>query len=102
MSTDQKSVPVAPEAVSFPPEEIKKTCDEIVSRYPTRQAACLPGLHVAQTHYRGWISPAVTAGLARALYPTHAAPHATPCPGPGSLQFGVHVHCVFMELWAAI
>ena len=61
VSTTQGEVPVA---VAFPPPEIKQICDEIVSRYPTRMAACLPVLHVAQKHYGGWISPEVEAGMA--------------------------------------
>ena len=59
MSADQQSAAPAapPEPVSFPPKEIQKECDEIVARYPTRMAACLPILHVAQRHYGGWVSP---------------------------------------------
>jgi NADH-quinone oxidoreductase subunit E len=56
-----------PVPVSFPPPEIQAQCDEIVARYPTRMAACLPVLHVAQKHYGGWISPEVEAGVARYL-----------------------------------
>jgi NADH-quinone oxidoreductase subunit E len=64
VSAEQNSAPVA---VSFPPKEIKKQCDEIVARYPEKQAACLPVLHVAQKHFGGWISPEVEAGVAEYL-----------------------------------
>ena len=56
-----------PEPVSFPPKEIQKECEDILSRYPTRMAACLPILHVAQRHYDNWISPEVEAGVAKYL-----------------------------------
>jgi NADH-quinone oxidoreductase subunit E len=56
-----------PTPVSFPPKELEKQCDEIVARYPTRMAACLPVLHLAQKHYGGWISPEVEAGVAEYL-----------------------------------
>jgi NADH-quinone oxidoreductase subunit E len=64
---DTGSTAMAPVAVAFPPKELKATCDEIVSRYPTRMAACLPILLLAQNHYGGWISPEVEAGVARYL-----------------------------------
>ena len=64
MSAEQTK---APEAVSFPPKELKKQCDEIVARYPERQAAALPILHIAQKHYGGWVSPEVEAGVAEYL-----------------------------------
>jgi NADH-quinone oxidoreductase subunit E len=56
-----------PVPVAFPPKEIAKQCDEIVARYPTRQAAALPVLHVAQRHFGGWVSPEVEAGVAEYL-----------------------------------
>jgi len=56
-----------PTPVSFPPKEIKQQCEAIVARYPTRMAACLPVLHVAQKHYGGWVSPEVEAGVAEYL-----------------------------------
>lgn len=37
-------------------QENKKEIEEILARYPTRQAALLPVLHVAQKEF-GWISP---------------------------------------------
>ena len=52
------------EAVAFPPDAIREVCDRVVGRYPTRMAALLPVLHVAQRHYGGWISPEVEAGVA--------------------------------------
>lgn len=57
----------AVEAVDFPPAELKERCDAIVAQYPTRMAALLPILHVAQGHYDGWVSPEVEAGIARYL-----------------------------------
>lgn len=59
--------PPAPEPVHFPPQELKAPCEEILGRYPTRMAACLPILHLAQKHYGGWVSPEVEAGVARYL-----------------------------------
>lgn len=59
--------PPAPEAVPFPPEELRAACEEIVGRYPTKMAACLPILHLAQKHYGGWVSPEVEAGVATYL-----------------------------------
>jgi NADH-quinone oxidoreductase subunit E len=56
-----------PTPIPFPPKAIKQQCDAIVARYPTRMAACLPVLHVAQKHFGGWISPEVEAGVAEYL-----------------------------------
>ena len=53
-----------PVAVDFPPKELKKECADILSRYPTKMAACLPILLLAQKHYDGWVSPEVEAGVA--------------------------------------
>jgi NADH-quinone oxidoreductase subunit E len=53
--------------VDFPPVELKKECEDILSRYPTKMAACLPILLLAQKHYDGWVSPEVEAGVARYL-----------------------------------
>jgi NADH-quinone oxidoreductase subunit E len=61
------AAPAPPKAAEFPPAAIREECDEIVKRYPTRLAAALPVLHVAQRHYGGWISPEVEAGVARYL-----------------------------------
>jgi NADH-quinone oxidoreductase E subunit len=43
--------------VEFPPEA-KKQFDHLLTRYPTREAALLPTLHLAQEVW-GWISPEV-------------------------------------------
>ncbi len=61
------SATTAPVAVDFPPQELQKECEDILSRYPTKQAACLPILLLAQKHYDGWISPEVEAGVAAYL-----------------------------------
>jgi NADH-quinone oxidoreductase subunit E len=57
--------PVEPAA--FPPDAIRETCEKLVARYPTKMAALLPVLHVAQRHYGGWVSPEVEAGVAAYL-----------------------------------
>ncbi len=62
-----RTTPPPPEAVRFPPPELEARCEEIVARYPTRMAACLPILLLAQKHYDGWVSPEVEAGVARYL-----------------------------------
>lgn len=41
--------------VEFPPE-VKARFDEVLTRYPTREAALLPTLHLVQETW-GWISP---------------------------------------------
>lgn len=56
-----------PVAVDFPPKELEKECADILSRYPTKMAACLPILLLAQKHYDGWVSPEVEAGVAKYL-----------------------------------
>ncbi len=57
----------AVEPAPFPPEELKKECEETLTRYPTKMAALLPVLHLAQAHYDNWISPEVAAGIAQYL-----------------------------------
>ena len=57
----------APEPVAFPPDELKAACDDLLTRYPTRMAALIPILHLAQAHFGGWISAEVEAGVARYL-----------------------------------
>lgn len=54
----------APKPVAFPPPELKDECEAILGRYPTRQAALIPILLLAQAHYDNWISPEVEAGVA--------------------------------------
>ena len=41
--------------VEFPPE-VKQRFDEVLTRYPTKEAALLPTLHLVQETW-GWISP---------------------------------------------
>lgn len=54
----------APTPVAFPPAELKAACEDLLTRYPNRQAALIPILHLAQRHYGGWVSPEVEAGVA--------------------------------------
>jgi NADH-quinone oxidoreductase subunit E len=61
------AAPKPPTAVPFPPAELKAAVDELLARYPTKQAALIPVLHLAQGHHGGWISPEVEAGVARFL-----------------------------------
>lgn len=49
-----------------PSPERKKKIDEIVARYPTKRAACIPVLHVCQQEL-GWVSPDVVAYVAELL-----------------------------------
>ena len=44
----------------------EKQIDEIVARYPTRRAACIPVLHVCQKQV-GWVSPDVIDYVSRRL-----------------------------------
>jgi NADH-quinone oxidoreductase subunit E len=46
--------------------EREKHVEEILSRYPNRQAACIPVLHVCQEQ-NGWISDEITAWVAARL-----------------------------------
>jgi NADH-quinone oxidoreductase subunit E len=69
-ATVRKSAPPAPKPpvpVPFPPEALKAACEDLFTRYPRREAALLPILHLAQRHFGGWISPEVEAGVARYL-----------------------------------
>ena len=69
-ATVRKSAPVLPPPptpVAFPPEALSSACESLVARYPRREAALLPILHLAQKHYGGWVSPEVEAGVARYL-----------------------------------
>ncbi len=52
-------------ALSLTPDQ-EKQIDEIVGRYPTRRAACIPVLHVCQTQV-GWVSPDVIDYVSRRL-----------------------------------
>jgi NADH-quinone oxidoreductase E subunit len=58
-------------SVEFPPE-VKRKFEEILERYPTRQAALLPTLHLAQETF-GWISPEVMLYVAGLLDQTPAS-----------------------------
>lgn len=53
--------------IAFPPPELKASCEELLKRYPTKMAALLPILHLAQKHNAGWVSPALEAGVAAYL-----------------------------------
>ena len=39
-------------------DEMEKVVDELIARYPTRRAACIPVLHLCQ-EAEGWVSPGV-------------------------------------------
>lgn len=56
-----------PVPAPFPPAELKARCEDLLARYPTRQAALIPILHLAQRHHGGWVSPEVEAGVAQYL-----------------------------------
>ena len=64
MADLQPDNPYAPERfadpakkVEFPPEA-KKKLDWILTRYPTKMAACIPVLHLCQEQ-NGWVSDEV-------------------------------------------
>jgi NADH-quinone oxidoreductase subunit E len=46
--------------------ESEKIVDELLTRYPTKRASCLPVLHLCQRE-NGWVSPAVIDYVARRL-----------------------------------
>ncbi len=50
---------------SLTPER-ERTFDEILSRYPNRQAACIPVLHLCQDQH-GWCAPELVAFVAERL-----------------------------------
>lgn len=52
-------------ALSLTPDQ-EKQIDEIVARYPTRRAACIPVLHLCQKQV-GWVSPDVIDYVSRRL-----------------------------------
>lgn len=69
-AAEPKDVAAAAPAVEpapFPPKALKAQCDDLLTRYPTKMAALLPILHLAQAHYDNWVSPEVEAGIARYL-----------------------------------
>lgn len=55
----------SPQALSLSPEQ-ERRIEEIIARYPTRRAACIPTLHVCQEAV-GWVSPEVVAFVANRL-----------------------------------
>ena len=57
----------AVEPLTFPPPELKADVEDMLSRYPTKMAALIPILHIAQAHYDGWVRPEVEAGVAAYL-----------------------------------
>src|ERR1051325_3498209 len=48
------------------PDQSEKVVDDLLTRYPTKRAACLPVLHLCQRH-TGWISGEVIEYVARRL-----------------------------------
>jgi NADH-quinone oxidoreductase subunit E len=48
------------------PAESEKIVEDLLTRYPTKRAACLPVLHLCQRH-QGWISVEVIDYVARRL-----------------------------------
>jgi NADH-quinone oxidoreductase subunit E len=52
---------------AFPPEPLRAACEALIARYPRREAALIPILHLAQRHCGGWISPELEAGIAAYL-----------------------------------
>ena len=63
----EANLPAPVEPADFPPEPIRAACEKQLGRYPTKMAALLPILHIAQRHYGGWVSPEVEAGVAQYL-----------------------------------
>ncbi len=47
-------------------EDMEKVVDELIARYPTRMAACIPVLHLCQEQI-GWVSPEIIAYVAARL-----------------------------------
>jgi NADH-quinone oxidoreductase E subunit len=58
--------PKPPAPVAFPPPDLAAVCEAWIAKYPRREAALIPILHVAQRKF-GWISPALEAGIAQYL-----------------------------------
>ncbi|MBI4701609.1 MAG: NADH-quinone oxidoreductase subunit NuoE [Deltaproteobacteria bacterium] len=46
--------------------EREKSLEQVLARYPTAQAACIPALHLCQEQH-GWVSPEVIEYVARRL-----------------------------------
>ncbi|HVR44755.1 MAG TPA: NAD(P)H-dependent oxidoreductase subunit E [Thermoanaerobaculia bacterium] len=64
-------IPDPEKKVVFPPEALRKF-EQILERYPTRQAAMLPTLHLVQETW-GWISPEAIVYVGELLDQTPAA-----------------------------
>ncbi|HJL16089.1 MAG TPA: NAD(P)H-dependent oxidoreductase subunit E [Sandaracinaceae bacterium LLY-WYZ-13_1] len=47
-------------------EDKEKVVDELIARYPTKMAACIPVLHLCQEE-RGWVSPDIVEFVAERL-----------------------------------
>lgn len=47
-------------------EEKEKVVDELIARYPTKRAACIPVLHLCQEE-QGWVSPDIIEYVAQRL-----------------------------------
>lgn len=62
MSEPQRAAP----APGFPPEA-RQELEEIVRRYPTRQAALIPALHIAQRLWGGWLPDEAVLAVAAEL-----------------------------------
>lgn len=64
----ETTTPVSPEpqaAFALTPDR-EREFEAILSRYPTKQAACIPVLHLCQEQ-NGWVSPEVIAFVAQRL-----------------------------------
>jgi NADH-quinone oxidoreductase subunit E len=48
------------------PKEKEKVVDELLTRYPTKMAACIPVLHLCQEEI-GWVSPEIIEYVAKRL-----------------------------------
>ena len=69
-AAEPKDVAAAKPAVTpapFPPNALKAKCEELLTRYPTKMAALLPILHLAQADNDNWVSPELAAGIANYL-----------------------------------
>jgi NADH-quinone oxidoreductase E subunit len=56
----------SPDPSSFSPAAQAKLA-ELLTRYPTREAALIPALHIAQREWGGWLPDAAIAAVAREL-----------------------------------
>jgi NADH-quinone oxidoreductase E subunit len=58
--------PAAPAPQDFSPAA-KSDLQQLFKRYPTREAALIPALHIAQREWGGWLPDAAIAAVAREL-----------------------------------